>query len=365
MNFKKLLFNQYLTWKYAAGRTKKYWNGKEKSKAEIVKDLIEWQFRESEFNWLYYAMGLNITGSKQNNFIGRKTFLRIKNKVEKKLRADANVSCLNYDVITKDKFYLTSILSQNSIPCIKNIAVIVRGKLVTSNNTELPLNELINIDKEFVLKNITLESSEGVLTCEVVNSKVKTVDSLLNIDELKKKLGQSIWVVQKKHYSHAAIQKINNSALNTTRIVTILSSNSPEYLTGFQGIATNNAVTDSWSNGAVYVGIIPEKDSLKSEAFTSPSDHREGVLKYHPDSKVEFKGYNIPYLSEAVKLCIKAHKLLYFNFIIGWDVAITNDGPFILEANEKPGMNVVQCIDGGLREKILIYSKNILTKNFN
>jgi hypothetical protein len=41
-----------------------------------------------------------------------------------------------------------------------------------------------------------------------------------------------------------------------------------------------------------------------------------------------------------------------FNFVIGWDVAITDEGPMIVEANEKPGMNVVQCLDGGLRRRI-------------
>ncbi len=30
---------------------------------------------------------------------------------------------------------------------------------------------------------------------------------------------------------------------------------------------------------------------------------------------------------------------------------LTDDGPIIVEANEKPGLNAVQFLDGGCREK--------------
>ena len=322
----------------------------------MIKELTAWQFREGEFNWLYYAMGLNISGTKQDDFIGRKTFLNIKNKVESKLKADAKVENLSYDVITKDKFYLTSILSSSTIPCIKNIALYSNSKLVFQDGSLGSLIDLKKTGDVFVLKNITLEASEGFLNCEFVNNKLKINQKIFDFGDVSKLLGNSVWVVQKRHYSHEAIQKINSSALNTTRIVTILNGNEPEYLAGFQGFATNNADTDSWSKGSVYVGIQPEKNLLKEFGYTSPSDNRAGVLTAHPDTNIRFKDYPLPYLNEAVELCKRAHRLFYFNFIIGWDVAITNDGPFILEANEKPGMNVAQCIDGGLRRKILEYA---------
>jgi len=41
-------------------------------------------------------------------------------------------------------------------------------------------------------------------------------------------------------------------------------------------------------------------------------------------------------------------QVVYNCFIIGWDLAITMDGPMILEVNEKPGMNVIQCLDKDL-----------------
>lgn len=357
MNPKKILYNQYLVYKYVFGKVKKYHTGEEKSRLEILKDLFLWQIKEGEFNYMYYAMGLNIKGTDQNEFIGRRSFLKIKNKVESRLKSVANINDLNYDIITKDKFYLTSVLAQNSIPCIKNRALIVKNELIFTEGLIASIEKIKEIGEELILKKITSESGEGVLVCDVRSDGFLINDSKLSLKELKEKLCNSIWVVQDRFKSHSLIQRINSSALNTTRIVTILNGNQPEYLTGFQSFATNYAKTDTWNLGSIYVGINPQNNKLKEIGITNPYNKKQGILKYHPDSGIEFKNYTIPFIKEAVELCKKAHKLLYMNFIIGWDVAITEEGPLILEANEKPGMNVVQCLDGGLKKQITDFAK--------
>jgi hypothetical protein len=122
----------------------------------------------------------------------------------------------------------------------------------------------------------------------------------------------------------------------------------PVYLAGFQSFATNKATTDSWSKGSVYVGIDNESLCLKEFGYYNLDVRDKSLVLEHPDSRIAFKGYTVPFLKDAIDLCLKAHNLFYFHFVIGWDVAITNKGPVIVEANEKPGMNAVQCIDGGL-----------------
>ena len=327
---------------------------------KILKDLWSWQFSEGEFNTMYYAMGLNLSGSKQSEYIGRKTFLRVKNSVEKKLKQKAGCDNLNYDVSTKDKFYANSIFTANGIPCIQNLALISGSSLIFSDGREENIESLLEFKDPFILKNIVLEAGEGVFICRIVNSNCEVNGIIKDWNSFKSFLGSKLWVVQKKNSSHKALRKFNSSALNTTRIVTILNSVEPEYLCGFQGFATDNAFIDSWSHGSVYVGIDVKKNCLKEFGFTSASDKRSGILTAHPDSGIIFKDYEIPFLKDTVDLCIRAHRLLYFNFIIGWDVAITDSGPLIVEANEKPGMNVAQSLNGGLQKKIFQYSSNML-----
>jgi hypothetical protein len=342
---------------YASGRAKKYHTGEKKSAFRIFSELYKWQFTESDFNAMYYAMGLNVKGNEQKKIIGRKTFLRLKSDVEKKIKSGAKCDTLNFDVVTKDKFYFTSILSANGIPVVQNYALYCNADLIFPDGKVTSFDALKNLDGEYVIKNNSIEAGEGVLICKQTDKGILINNRLMTEEELIKMLGYSIWVIQKKIDSHQLIKKLNSSALNTTRIVTIQSGKGSEYLTGFQAFVTNNANIDSWSKGSIYAGINPEKEVMKEFGYTSPSDERQGIFLEHPDSKIKFKDYPLPYLADAVRLCINAHRLFYFNFIIGWDVAITDDGPFILEANEKPGMNVVQCVDGGLKEKIIQYAE--------
>ena len=361
-SLKQILYDQYLTFRYILGKTKQYHEGKKKLRLQILKDLLAWQIREGEFNNLYYAMGLHLIGSRQKEYIGRKSFMIIKDRTERKLKQIAGCEGLDYDVISKDKFYANSIFTANGINCIQNNAVIAGSKLIFPNGRLEELESLLNFSDTFILKNIVLEAGEGVLLCRIINNNIELNGELNDWSAFKSRLEGKIWVVQKNYYSHETLRKVNSSALNTTRIVTILKGNEPEYLCGFQGFATGNQLTDSWSKGSVYVGINFEGSRLKESGLTSTFDKRPGLLAAHPDSGVVFKDYEIPFLKEAVDLCIRAHRIMYFNFIIGWDVAITDSGPLIVEANEKPGMNVAQALNGGLRERIIHSGHRLLEK---
>jgi len=358
-SIKQILYDQHLTFRYVLGKTKRYHSGKKKSKLQMLTDLIAWQLRECEFNKMYYAMGLDLPGSVQKEYIRRKSFLRIKNNVERKLRQKAGCKDLNYDVITKDKFYANSVFKANGISCIENLALISCSRLIYADGRIEDLTSILNLTFPFFIKNITLEAGEGVLFCQIVNNEIHVNGVLKTISDLYKILSNKKWILQKKYISHKNLAAINSTALNSTRIFTVLNNEEPEFLCAYQGFATGNATSDSWQHGSVYVGIDLENESLKETGLTSVSDKRKGLLNEHPDSRIKFKDYKIPFLQEAVELCISAHKLLYFNFIIGWDVAITDSGPLIIEANEKPGMNVTQALNGGLRRKIVEYAARI------
>ena len=60
---------------------------------------------------------------------------------------------------------------------------------------------------------------------------------------------------------------------------------------------------------------------------------------------------------------IRAHYLFLHLFCIGWDIVITDEGPKVLEVNEVPGLNAVQCIRGGIRRELIKYSKIVPGNN--
>lgn len=351
-HLKQFIYNKYLLYLYIKGDTKQYFKGGNKSKFQMLKELILWELKENDFNNMYYAMGLNLKDNKSSEFFGRKEFLRVKNKVEKKLKKNYGLSAFDYDIITKDKFYSSSILEANGIPSIKNIGLLLNDLILFKDGSSSSISYLKELPESFILKNVSLEAGEGVFVCEKSDDKFVVNNQKMAFEEIVRLLKGGIWVLQNKIRSHEIIRKINNTALNTTRIVTILNDGKPEYLGGFQAFATDNATTDSWSSNSIYVGIDIENSCLKEYGFTNLSDKRDGLISEHPNSNIKFADYNIPFLRESVLLCIRAHSIMYNNFVVGWDVAITDNGPLIVEANEKPGMNVVQCTSKAVKSKL-------------
>jgi hypothetical protein len=363
---KKNLYDQYKILDYTLNPTYINKSVALKSKFRIYSELINWYYKYGERNKMYFAWGLHEKGKLLSDYISRKEFLKIKSKAERHLLKTNNISLLNYDVITKDKFVANSFLSANNIPCIPHYGIVIRGQFYPTDNSDIDnLDLLLDKEKGIVFKNITLEFSEGFIIYQKKDDVIFMNSKENSLSELKKILGSGVWLVQKKISSHKALRMINNSALNTTRIVTIRDKKGPVYLTGFQAFARGAAVTDSGSDGSIYVGVDIEKECLKEYGLYNTGDPVCTFLIKHPDSDIIFKDYKIPFLKEAIQLCIKAHNLLYNNFIIGWDVAITDDGPFIVEANEKPGLNAVQSLDGGCRKKILNCYRNIVSKGEN
>ena len=104
---KALLYDLYQTYQYSRSKTKLYHQGKAKSGSAVIKELLEWRLKEREFNSMYYAFGLNLAGTDQAEYIGRREFLKVKERVEQKLKQKHDTLSLNYDVICKDKFVVS------------------------------------------------------------------------------------------------------------------------------------------------------------------------------------------------------------------------------------------------------------------
>ena len=61
--------------------------------------------------------------------------------------------------------------------------------------------------------------------------------------------------------------------------------------------------------GSIYVGIDVEKQCLKGNDYRNPLLKEDYLLSEYPGSGLKFEGFEIPFLKQAVQLCIKAHKL--------------------------------------------------------
>lgn len=354
------LYNVYLLYRFAFLPPKKYFIENEKSYLRKIWDLTAWLISRREFNTEYYAYGLNIAGSRQTNYIGTKEFVRLKEMTEKRIRRIRNCGDLDYDILCKDKFYSNSILIGNGIPAASHFGFISNGKLIGFGGFERELDSLLKSDELFFLKRVTLEAGKGIYFCKPEGQVIWINNSSYTMEQFREFLHNFSWILQYNIQSNTKLKRVNKSALNTTRIVTILNNKEPEYFSGFQVFATDNALTDSENGKSIYIGLNIKNQCLKQYGYYNAAIKNLAIAENHPESGIAFKSLHIPYLDDAVQLCCRAHKLFYNNFILGWDIAITDEGPIILEVNESPGIKMVQCVDGGLKSRIYQYAKKQL-----
>ena len=62
------------------------------------------------------------------------------------------------------------------------------------------------------------------------------------------------------------------------------------------------------------------------------------------ETNIVVDGYQIPYWKEIKKMVNSAAKVNDNVNIIGWDIAISKDGPVIIEGNRGPGMDIIQML---------------------
>lgn len=147
--------------------------------------------------------------------------------------------------------------------------------------------------------------------------------------------------------NHAEIKTFNASSLNTCRVVTFINKEGNcRVLFATARFGRRGSVTDNWSAGGVAVGIDLTTGAL-GRGLLLPQ-YGGGWLECHPDSNQPFVGKILPRWPEVMDLVKRAAFSLPWCHAIGWDVAITPQGPVLVEGNGQWNPSLGQAFSGGL-----------------
>ncbi len=133
---------------------------------------------------------------------------------------------------------------------------------------------------------------------------------------------------------HKEIDKLNPSCVNTIRIDTYINpEGATEVISAYIRMSYKNAHVDNISSGGLLVGIDRNTGRLRKEGFSNLQDAGTKIYTEHPVTKTVFENFGIPYFEEAKELVAKAAGLMPGLRLVGWDVAITESGPVLIEGN--------------------------------
>ena len=200
-----------------------------------------------------------------------------------------------------------------------------------------PVSEEEAISLCYNMENVIIKPSrksegQGILLISVKdgisNFKGKSISQLFK--EYKKDFLIQEWVRQ-----HKDMAALNPTSVNTMRILSYRSGMEVLIIYAVVRIGRNGSVVDNQCAGGISTTI--DKDGkLGKTAFGGFS--ADNIVK--TDTGVVLDGYQLPSYNKAIEMVKRLHlKLPFFN-IVGWDVAIQEDGePILIEFNTNPGLS--------------------------
>lgn len=333
-----------------------------KSKKQILKDQLYffWKFGLTEkFYFLYGFDRVEMNRIRMiNEYITPYgSFIKKVNHLNFFLPFETKDMCqYTGRAIVGDKFYFYLFLSRLGIPTPKVYCYIKNGNPLYFDDS-LGIDRSLPMDKQlqlFMSKEMDAfakpsdgECGHGVFFLKISDSKIRKNGKEISSDELEKILLSANYIIQERVEQHPEIGKLCPSTLNTIRIHTVRAENGEIIIFGPLlriGRVANNV--DNWAQGGVLVGIDPSGKLMKTGFF---KPQYGSTVNQHPDTGVVFEGTVIPYFEDVKTMILKLHSILYRCHSIGWDVAITKDGPIIIEGNSLWEISMPQAAHGGLK----------------
>ena len=178
--------------------------------------------------------------------------------------------------------------------------------------------------KEIIVKPIDDQQGHGIFKLD----SGACSDSLKQSFEICKRSGR--YVCEEIVKNEVRLQSINPTSLNTIRINTFLNSkNELIFLGAGLRCGMNDSVVDNWASGGVFYPINIEEGIIDGYGL----DKKGNKYCFHPSTRIKMIGLEIPdykkllpYI-EKVAMCNTNAKL------VGWDIAVTEDGFELIEGN--------------------------------
>lgn len=159
------------------------------------------------------------------------------------------------------------------------------------------------------------------------------------------------WIFQERLYNISEIATLHPHSLNTFRVMTYIKGKQPLVLYCMLKFGNNNAQTDNAHTNGIYVKVNIKTGITENLAF---NENLEEFNK-HPLSNYNIDNITIPNFKYVLEIAKKAAMLFSNLTFVGWDIALTNSGPVVIEGNSSPGLTIIQRTHNGMEEFLKMY----------
>jgi len=187
-----------------------------------------------------------------------------------------------------------------------------------------------------ILENI-LQKTNGKIVLKLstgqVGKEVKIFDakSFEPMELIKKMESEGYDLIEEYIDQHSKMSELSSSGVNTVRIITQLFSNNQVDILGARLRITVNSPVDNMAAGNLAAPIDINSGQINGPAVYSDITKDDEIK--HPVTGVTIPCFAIPYWNETVQMAKDSALAFPQNKSIGWDIAITDNGPELVEGN--------------------------------
>lgn len=317
-------------------------------------DLIYMTIRWGEPSTLYYAQQVDLVGKEvRRDFLSYQYFRHIRDFHNRDSRArNFDYACLLQDKLVFDRYY-----SSAGLPTAPILGV-VKGGLVDGIPSHLtsPLDFWDWGQENFCGQPLFCKpqhgiKGKGVFKLQFDGSRAIANNIPITREELFGKFATP-YIVQRLIVQHPRLAELHPESLNTLRVITFNTNGNVELFLTYLRMGAAGLVNDNNNESRAIVRVDQETGQLYDLGFAIQG--AEAVLAgAHPSTCVKFSGREIPHFIACRDLAISAHRQIPSMLSIGWDIAITPDGPLLLEGNDDWGATTAMWAMPDFRDQFM------------
>lgn len=210
----------------------------------------------------------------------------------------------------------------------------MRDENATPSAEELQqLADFTDSHSEYIVKPVYAAFGKGVHKDSLANH--------ASLEEAYMEYARSGAVLEEIIRQAGDMARLHPSSVNSLRIPTVvLRDGEVRLFHPTLRVGKGGSVVDNFSAGGISALIDPETGRICSDG----ADKKGAKYVEHPDTHVTFNGFQIPEWDKAVEMVKAAALVVEGNHYCGWDLAYSDKGWCMVEANSTAQMGGMQII---------------------
>ena len=253
----------------------------------------------------------------------------------------------NYCVLLDDKMIFHDLLYYYKIPVPSVFFIFKNNRFLSCDQTEEYSDNviekmLLNItdSRIFVKRNVGGEAT-GVTVFTRKEGRYFHNDILVSANYIREKFRDMNIFFEKQVIQPKYVSELNPDTVNTIRVVASRDNlNKISIFSTTLRVGRKGSFVDNAARGGLIVPINVKDGSMGENGLRM---YDTNVYQFHPDTNICFAGRRINEWESVIALVNKTLNVLPVFHSLGFDIAISEDGPIIIEINTGAGMFLAQA----------------------